>query len=150
MIQKLKKSNAGFTLVELIVVIAILGVLAAVLVPQYIQYVEKAREGSDRNTISEIYHAAEITAASTENLAAGDILTITVTKADGSVAYGGTFATQVAAICPTATSTMKSTSGKGTAATTVYTVTYSATTGVGWKTAVPSIGGTAVGGKLST
>ena len=40
-----KKKNSGFTLVELIIVIAILGVLMAVLIPQYIQYVEKARAG---------------------------------------------------------------------------------------------------------
>ena len=52
MIQKLKKNNAGFTLVELIVVIAILGVLMAVLVPQYIQYVEKSRLGVDNSYIA--------------------------------------------------------------------------------------------------
>ena len=40
MLQNIKKDNKGFTLVELIVVIAILGVLMAVLVPQYIRYVE--------------------------------------------------------------------------------------------------------------
>ncbi len=66
MIEKLKKSKKGFTLVELIVVIAIIGVLAAVLVPQYIQYIEKSKEGADINTLGEILHAAEIIAAEGE------------------------------------------------------------------------------------
>lgn len=38
-----KHTNHGFTLVELIIVIAILGVLIAIFVPKYIQYAEKAR-----------------------------------------------------------------------------------------------------------
>ena len=37
------KKNRGFTLVELIVVVAVLAVLAALLIPRYIQYVEKAK-----------------------------------------------------------------------------------------------------------
>lgn len=39
-----KKKNGGFTLVELIVVVAILAVLMAILIPQYIQYVARARK----------------------------------------------------------------------------------------------------------
>jgi len=76
MIQKLKKNDKGFTLVELIVVIAILGVLMAVLVPQYIQYVEKSRIGVDESYIGEVAHVMELTAASSETVSA---LTTTVT-----------------------------------------------------------------------
>lgn len=39
-----KQNNKGFSLVELIVVVAIMAVLVGVLAPAYLQYVEKARE----------------------------------------------------------------------------------------------------------
>lgn len=38
-----RKNKKGFTLVELVVVIAIIGVLAAILVPTMMQYIKKAR-----------------------------------------------------------------------------------------------------------
>ncbi len=82
MIQKLKKNNKGFTLVELIVVIAILGVLAAVLVPQYIQYVEKSRIAVDDNYISEVGHNAAIQAATIDGANSGTY-TISFTASTG-------------------------------------------------------------------
>ena len=44
---EVKKNNKGFSLVELIVVIAIMAVLVGVLAPQFIKYVEKSRESTD-------------------------------------------------------------------------------------------------------
>ena len=59
--KKLKnKNNKGFTLVELIVVIAVLAIITVVVSPQLIEYVEKSRIGTDRNTVGEVAHAAEV------------------------------------------------------------------------------------------
>ena len=44
----------GFTLIEIIVVIAIIGILAAILVPSALGYIRKARKTSDRASAKEI------------------------------------------------------------------------------------------------
>ena len=52
-----KMNNKGFSLVELIVVIAIMAVLVGVLAPQFIKYVESSRRSTDISNAQNIQSA---------------------------------------------------------------------------------------------
>ena len=52
-----KMNNKGFSLVELIIVIAIMSILVGVLAPQFIKYVESSRRSNDIATAEEIRQA---------------------------------------------------------------------------------------------
>lgn len=132
-----KRNDKGFTLVELIVVIAILAVLMAILVPQYIQYVEKSRQGTDASALAEIKHACEIEAA----LSKKSPSKVVVTVKDGAVAANdivvtdgdSDFLTRIQAITPNASIKLQS----GAAKACVITINIDSTTGaVTWDGAV--------------
>lgn len=55
-----KLNNKGFSLVELIIVVAIMAVLIGVLAPQYLKYVEKSRESADLDNYQAMITAIQV------------------------------------------------------------------------------------------
>ena len=87
---KKEMNNKGFSLVELIIVIAIMVVLIAVLAPQYLKYVEKSRVASDQTTIVEYINAMQVLAADPEvTLDSGESYTLTSGANSPTIAVSG-------------------------------------------------------------
>ena len=53
--RKFKYSNDGFTLVELVVVIAVLAILSAVAIPNFICFPRKARATAALSSLKQVY-----------------------------------------------------------------------------------------------
>ncbi len=76
-----KTENSGFSLVELIVVVLIMGILTVVLTPQVMQWLDKSRIAVDRNSLTAVKDAVNLTFTDEGifSSAQGKTITITIT-----------------------------------------------------------------------
>ncbi len=93
--KKEKMNDKGFSLVELIIVIAIMAVLVVVLAPQYLKYVERSRNSTDVSNATAIVTACQVWAADpnagedeTTAFKSGDSFKIKVDATNGTVSKG--------------------------------------------------------------
>ena len=62
-----KRRDGGFTLVELIIVIAIIALLVAVLAPNYVKYLDRSRWASDKNDCENLLNEVKTAVITVEN-----------------------------------------------------------------------------------
>jgi type IV pilus assembly protein PilA len=88
-------NNKGFTLIELMIVVAIIGILAAIAIPNFIRYQLRSKTAEARTNMGGIKTNQESFRTGMDNY--GNITTLTPAAIPGTVKVGW-----VAAVCPPA------------------------------------------------
>lgn len=131
-----KMNNKGFSLVELIVVIAIMAVLVGVLAPQFIKYVEKSRQSTDIQNVDSVRSVVESFYADKESLPETVTVTINATNTTAAESGKNAVASRDAGLGDAGVAKNKLKSSSWSA----ITLTYTPSTGV-WKYAYTAVSG---------
>ena len=94
------KSNKGFSLVELIVVVLIMAIIAVALAPQVMKWVGHSRTSTDANTYDTLYENIQLALADEKVLAevTGDI-SFTISSTGTTATLGTNYETKMKEIC---------------------------------------------------
>lgn len=102
MFKKLNKK--GFTLAELLVVVAIIGVLVAISIPIFTSQLEKARESTDAANLRSAYAVAAANKLTDEGTLSTSTTEVTITQATA----GWLYVNDIAGVKPNDDTTLKS------------------------------------------
>ena len=94
-----KRMKKGFTLVEIMIVVAIIAILAAIAIPNFVKYRKESQEASCESTRAQIVTAAENWGSKSANADQSSVDLTTLAPTDGSGYFktapkcpdGGTF-----------------------------------------------------------
>ena len=120
-------NNKGFSLIELIVVIAIMAILVGALAPQYMKFVERSRKSTDVQNVAAIKSALEVYAADpmVESANALKTGTVTITTTETAVSDSNATGNGDAALSAAGISNLVLKSTKWPAGTDTYCTSYS-------------------------
>ncbi len=71
------RRNQGFTLIELMIVVAIIGILAAIAMPKFAELMVKSKEGAIKGSLGSLRSAVGIYFADNEGKYPGDLTVLT-------------------------------------------------------------------------
>jgi type IV pilus assembly protein PilA len=72
MLMKLRKKDEGFTLIELMIVVAIIGILAAIAIPNFLRYQAKTKQSEAKTNLGSIF-TSQVTYFGEEDTYAGTV-----------------------------------------------------------------------------
>lgn len=97
-LKKKKANNKGFSLVELIIVIAIMAILVGIVGTQVIPYLERSREAKDLQILNS-FSTAAVSAYTMNADAASKTVVVTIPKTgDATVTFDGTASSDAAVV----------------------------------------------------
>jgi len=75
---KIERRSAGFTLIELMIVVAIIGILAAIAIPKFAELIRKSSEGASKGNLGSLRSALSIYYGDMEGVYPGNPAALTI------------------------------------------------------------------------